>query len=59
MMTGYMKLGFDISKYPNAYAYYANEITLPLNTRMELDDVDYVCEVFHECYGALVAEGIS
>ena len=45
--------------YPQAYRMFENEITLPLNTRMELDDVDYVCEVFHECYGALVAEGIS
>ena len=28
MMTGYKKFGFDIKDYPNAYAHYANEISL-------------------------------
>ena len=30
--TAYKKLGFDIKDYPNAYAKFENEITLPLNT---------------------------
>ena len=42
MHTAYKKLGFDIKDYPNAYAYYANEITLPLHTRLTNEDVDYV-----------------
>ena len=33
MMTAYKNLGFDIADYPNAYAQYENEVTLPLNTR--------------------------
>ena len=32
MHTAYKNLGFDIANYPNAYAHYTNEITLPLHT---------------------------
>lgn len=42
MMTAYKNLGFDISDYPNAYAQYENEVTLPLNTRLSDEDVEYV-----------------
>ncbi len=41
MMTAY---GGDCSSYPNAYNYYQNLITLPLHTRLDDEDVDYVCE---------------
>lgn len=46
MMTAYKGLGFDIKNYPNAYNLFINEITLPLNTRMTDEDVDYVIENF-------------
>lgn len=46
MMTAYRNLGFDIADYPNAYAQYVNEITLPLNTRLSDEDVAYVIENF-------------
>ena len=46
MMTAYKNLGFDIKDYPNAYAQYVNEVTLPLNTRMSDEDVAYVIENF-------------
>ena len=46
MMTAYKNLGFDISDYPNAYAQYVNEVTLPLNTRLSDEDVAYVIENF-------------
>ena len=42
MMTAYKNLGFDIANYPNAYAQYVNEVTLPLNTRLSDEDVEYV-----------------
>ena len=42
MMTAYKNLGFDIADYPNAYAQYENEVTLPLNTRLSDEDVEYV-----------------
>lgn len=46
MMTAYKALGFDISNFPNAYHLFENEITLPLNTRMSPEDVEYVIENF-------------
>ena len=46
MMTAYKALGFDIKNYPNAYHLFENEITLPLNTRMTKEDVEYVMESF-------------
>lgn len=44
MMTGYKKLGFDIKDYPNAYAHYANEISLPLFSRLRDEEVDYIID---------------
>ncbi len=46
MMTAYKNLGFDIKDYPNAYERFANEITLPLHTRLTDEDVEYVIENF-------------
>lgn len=46
MMTAYKALGFDIANYPNAFKMFENEITLPLNTKMTEEDVDYVIENF-------------
>lgn len=46
MMTAYKALGFDIANYPNAYHLFENEITLPLNTKMSIEDVEYVIENF-------------
>ena len=48
MMTAYKNLGFDISDYPNAYAQYENEVTLPLHTRLTDEDVEYVISNFVE-----------
>lgn len=44
MMTGYKKLGFDIKDFPNAYAHYANEISLPLFSRLTDEEVDYIID---------------
>lgn len=46
MHTAYKNLGFDIADYPNAYAHFANEITLPLHTNLTDEDVDYVIESY-------------
>ncbi len=48
MMTAYKKLGFDIKDYPNAYAQYANEVTLPLFSRLTDEEVEYIIENFIE-----------
>ena len=44
MHTAYKNLGFDIANYPNAYAHFANEITLPLHTCLTDAQVEYVAE---------------
>ena len=46
MLTAYRDLGFDVKDYPNAYAHYENEITLPLHTRLTDEMVDYVIEQY-------------
>ncbi len=48
MHTAYKKMGFDIKDYPNAYAMYCNEITLPLNTCLTDEQVEYVIKTFNE-----------
>ncbi len=53
MHTAYKKLGFDIQDYPNAYAAYSNEITLPLHTCLSDEQVAYVIRTFTECYQEL------
>ena len=50
MHTAYKNLGFNIADFPNAKAFFENEITLPLNTKMSFDDVKYVIDVFKEVY---------
>lgn len=44
MMTAYINLGFDIKNYPNAYAQFENEITLPLHTCLKDEEIEYVIE---------------
>ena len=46
MMTAYKTLGFDIKNFPNAYKMFENTMTLPLNTKMTEEDVEYVIENF-------------
>ena len=46
MHTAYKNMGFDIKDYPNAYNLFANEITLPLHTRLTDEEVNYVIENF-------------
>ena len=48
MHTAYKNLGFKLDDYPNAYAQFANEITLPLHTRLTDDQVQYVADNFVE-----------
>lgn len=42
MLTAYKNLGFDIKNYPNSYAQYCNEITLPVFNTLSLEDVEYI-----------------
>ncbi len=55
MHTAYKNLGFNIEEYPNAYAHFANEITLPLHTCLTDEQVEYVIET----YSAILKEYIK
>ena len=49
MHTGYQKLGFSISNFPNAYEMFANEVTLPLTSCLSEQDVDYIISCVKQC----------
>ena len=49
MLSAYKNQGFSIEDYPNAYDLFANEITLPLHTKLTDKEVEYVMECFKEC----------
>ena len=57
MMTAYKELGWDISEFPNAYAYYENLITLPLHTKLSDEDVEYVIENFRDVVNDVIVAG--
>ena len=59
LLTAYKNLGFDIADFPNAYAQFENEVTLPLHTKLTDADVDYVADAFHRVYAELEAEGVE
>ncbi|WP_394895928.1 DegT/DnrJ/EryC1/StrS family aminotransferase [Clostridium paraputrificum] len=42
LLTAYKNLGFNIKDYPNAYEMYKNEITLPLNTIITHDEINFI-----------------
>ena len=46
MHTAYKNLGYDIKDFPNAYAQFENEITLPLHTNLTDEQVQYVIDNF-------------
>ena len=48
MMTAYKAMGFDIKDFPNAYAHFANEITLPLHTRLTDEEIDFIIEQYSD-----------
>lgn len=48
VMTAYRNLGFDIADFPNAHAFFLNEVTLPLHTKLSDEDVKYICESYTE-----------
>lgn len=48
MHTAYKNLGFDINNFPNAYALYENEISLPLHTCLKDEEVKYITDNFTE-----------
>ena len=52
MHIAYKQMGFNITDFPNAYKQFANEVTLPLHTKLTDEGVEYVIEK----YTAIVKE---
>ncbi|MFD3156215.1 DegT/DnrJ/EryC1/StrS family aminotransferase [Haloimpatiens sp. FM7330] len=46
LLTVYKNLGYRMEDYPNAYKQYINEISLPVYSKLELEDAKYVVEEF-------------
>lgn len=46
MLSAYKNMGFNIKDFPNAYAQFENEITLPLHTCLTDEQVKYVTDTF-------------
>ena len=59
LLTAYKNLGFDIADFPNAYAQFENEITLPLHTKLTDVDIDEVSRALHAAYTQAEAEGLE
>lgn len=51
MLTAYQNLGFAVQDYPNSYAFFENEITLPLYSTLTDEEVDYIIHHFVEILG--------
>ena len=49
LLSAYRKQGFNINDYPNAYAMFENDITLPLHTKLTDEEIDYVIDSFVKC----------
>lgn len=56
MMSAYKAMGWRIEEFPNAYAYYQNEVTLPLHTKLEDKDVEYVIAGLREVANGILEE---
>lgn len=56
LLTAYKNLGFAIEDFPQAFARYQNEITLPLHTLLSDEDLAYIVEMFHEAYAETASE---
>ncbi len=50
LLTAYKNLGFDIEDYPNAYAFFSNEVTLPLHTCLTDEEVEYIIDNFKKLF---------
>lgn len=46
LLTAYRDLGFNIQNFPNALAFFANEITLPLYSKLTDEQVEYVIDKY-------------
>lgn len=52
-LTAYKNLGFKLEDYPNSYDQYANEISLPLYSRLTDEEVDYIIDNFKKVVSSI------
>ena len=57
MLTLFSQLGYDINDYPQAYANYAHEITLPCYPMLTDEQVQFVIKTVKEAYGVISDKG--
>ncbi|WP_432717513.1 DegT/DnrJ/EryC1/StrS family aminotransferase [Staphylococcus equorum] len=48
LLTAYKEMGFNINDFPNAYSKFKNEITLPLNTKLTDEDLNFIIKSLNE-----------
>lgn len=48
MFTAYKNIGFEINRFPNAYARYINLVSLPLHSLLTIAEQDYIIESIKE-----------
>lgn len=48
MLSAYKNMGFKISDFPEAYNMYKNEITLPLHTLLNTNELEYITTVLRK-----------
>lgn len=53
MMTAYKEKGFDIKDFPEAYNMHKNQLTLPMNSVITDEEVDYLLDTFRKVYKEL------
>lgn len=53
LLTAYKNLGFKMEDYENAYKLFECEVTLPLNTKLTDEEVDYIIEMYKEVVSEL------
>jgi dTDP-4-amino-4,6-dideoxygalactose transaminase len=56
MLTAYKNMGFRIEGYPNAFDVYQNEITLPLHTLLDDEDVAYIGRVLESILAEMLGK---
>ncbi|WP_147680647.1 DegT/DnrJ/EryC1/StrS aminotransferase family protein [Actinomyces ruminicola] len=57
LLTAYRDLGFDIADFPNAFAFYSTELTLPLHLALSDADAAQVCTVLTAALRQRSAQG--
>jgi len=59
LLTAYRNMGYNIADFPNAFAQFENEITLPLHTLLTDEDVDTVINAFLGAKARLEERGLA